>query len=320
MSKILSFLLLVCSSIFVSAQNITVSNTSDAKNFLEAYFSPFAESIGAGLNKGWYNTAKPHKLAGFDVSLSLNLITISDEVASFDVNSIENFSSTSSSTPSILGSGKGATINYQNENVSGQFVMPDQNIEIKAVPIPTLNVGLGLIKGTEINVRYIPTYEYNIGFVGKGSVELYGAGIKHNVLQWLPLDKFLPFDLSIQSAFSQFNTSFEVESQSVRQGVDLDIRASTVNLIFSKKFAMITAYGSVGQNFVSSTLNANTNFSLGSTSTLNFDFPLEINMPKTSEMQASAGVRLQFAIFTLFANQTFSSYPSTSAGIGISFR
>ena len=320
MSKILSFLLLVCSSIFVSAQNITVSNTSDAKNFLEAYFSPFAESIGAGLNKGWYNTAKPHKLAGFDVSLSLNLITISDEVASFDVNSIENFSSTSSSTPSILGSGKGATINYQNENVSGQFVMPDQNIEIKAVPIPTLNVGLGLIKGTEINVRYIPTYEYNIGFVGKGSVELYGAGIKHNILQWLPLDKFLPFDLSIQSAFSKFNTSFEVESQSVRQGVDLDIRASTVNLIFSKKFAMITAYGSVGQNFVSSTLNANTNFSLGSTSTLNFDFPLEINMPKTSEMQASAGVRLQFAIFTLFANQTFSSYPSTSAGIGISFR
>lgn len=320
MTKILTFLFLVCSSLFVSAQNITVSNTSDATNFLGAYFSPFAESIGAGLNKGWYNTAKPHKLAGFDVSLSLNLITISDEIASFDVNSIENFSSASSSTPSILGSGEGAIINYQNENVNGQFVMPDQNIEIKAVPIPTLNVGLGLIKGTEINVRYIPTYEYDIGFVGKGSVELYGAGIKHDILQWLPLNKFLPFDLSIQGAFSQFNTSFEVESQSVRQGVDLDIQASTVNLIFSKKFAMITAYGSVGQNFVSSTLNANTNFSLGSTSTLNFDFPLEINMPKTSEMQASAGVRLQFAIFTLYANQTFSSYPSTSAGIGISFR
>ena len=320
MIKILTFLFLVCSSLFVSAQNIIVSNTSDANNYLRAYFSPFAESIGAGLNKGWYNTAKSHKLAGFDVSLSLNLITISDEIASFDVNSIENFSSASSSTPSILGSGEGAIINYQNGNVNGQFVMPDQNIEIKAVPIPTLNVALGLIKGTEINVRYIPSYEYDIGFIGKGSVELYGAGIKHNILQWLPLNKFLPFDLSIQGAFSQFNTSFEVESQSVRQGVDLDIQSSTVNLIFSKKFAMITAYGSIGQNFVNSTLKTNTNFSLGSTSTLNFDFPLEINMPKTSEIQASAGVRLQFAIFTLYANQTFSSYPSTSAGIGISFR
>ena len=227
MIKILTFLFLICSSLFVSAQNINVSNTSDATNFLGAYFSPFAESIGAGLNKGWYNTAKPHKLAGFDVSLSLNLITISDEVASFDVNSIENFSSTSSSTPSILGSGEGATINYQNGNVNGQFVMPDQNIEIKAIPIPTLNVGLGLIKGTEINVRYIPTYEYDIGFVGKGSVELYGAGIKHDVLQWLPINKFLPFDLSIQGAFSRFNTSFEVESQSIRQEVNLDIQAST---------------------------------------------------------------------------------------------
>ena len=320
MIKILTFLFLICYSLFVSAQNINVSNTSDATNFLGAYFSPFAESIGSGLNKGWYNTAKPHKLAGFDVSLSLNLITISDEVASFDINSIENFSSTSASTPSILGSGDGATINYQNGNVNGQFVMPDQNIEIKAVPIPTLNVGLGLMKGTEINVRYIPTYEYDIGFVGKGSVELYGAGIKHDVLQWLPINKFLPFDLSIQGAFSQFNTSFEVESQSVKQEVDLDIRASTVNLIFSKKFAMITAFASLGQNFINSILNANTNFSLGNTSTLNFDSPLQINIPNTSEMQASAGIRLQFAIFTLYANQTFSSYPITSVGIGASFR
>ena len=92
MIKILTFLFLACSSLFVSAQNTFVSNTADATNFLGAYFSPFAESIGSGLNKGWYNTAKPHKLAGFDVTLSLNLITISDEIASFDVNSIENFS------------------------------------------------------------------------------------------------------------------------------------------------------------------------------------------------------------------------------------
>ena len=320
MTKILIFLFLVCSSSFISAQNITVSNNTDATNFLAAYFSPFAESIGAGLNKGWYNTAKPHKLAGFDVSLSLNLITISDEAAAFDVNSIKNFSSTSSSTPSILGSGEGATINYQNGNVNGQFTMPDQNIEIKAVPIPTLNVGVGLIKETEINLRYIPTYEYDIGFVGKGTLELYGAGIKHDILQWFPLDKILPFDLSIQGAFSQFNTSFEVESQSVRQDVDLDIHASTFNFIFSKKFAFLTAFASIGQNFVSSKLNANTDFSLGSTNTLNFDFPLDINIPNSSQMQASAGVRLQFAIFTIYANQTFSSYPNTSAGLGISFR
>jgi hypothetical protein len=316
MNKILTFLIFISTSQYVVSQNPVVNDIQDASNFLGAYFSPFSESIGAGLNRGWYNTAKPHKLAGFDVSLSINLITVSDELSSFDANSLDNFSSSSSSTPTLLGSGEGATISYQ----GNEFVMPNQNINLKTIPIPTLNAGVGLIKGTEVNLRYIPSYNYDIGFVGKGSIELYGFGLKHDILQWLPLNKLLPFDLSFQGAFSQFNTSFEVESQSIRQDVSLDIRATTFNLILSKKFSVVSAYASVGQNTVNSTFTGNTNFKLGSSSTLVFDLPLNIELPKSSEMQASAGVRFQFAIFTLYANQTFSSYPVTSAGIGLSFR
>ena len=316
MNKILTFLIFISTSQYVVSQNPVVNDIQDASNFLGAYFSPFSESIGAGLNRGWYNTAKPHKLAGFDVSLSINLITVSDELSSFDANSLNNFSSSSSSTPTLLGSGEGATISYQ----GNEFVMPNQNINLKTIPIPTLNAGVGLIKGTEVNLRYIPSYNYDIGFVGKGSIELYGFGLKHDILQWLPLNKLLPFDLSFQGAFSQFNTSFEVESQSIRQDVSLDIRATTFNLILSKKFSVVSAYASVGQNTVKSTFTGNTNFKLGSSSTLDFDLPLNIELPKSSEMQASAGVRFQFAIFTLYANQTFSSYPVTSAGIGLSFR
>lgn len=316
MNKILTFLIFISTSQYVVSQNPVVNDIQDASNFLGAYFSPFSESIGAGLNRGWYNTAKPHKLAGFDVSLSINLITVSDELSSFDANSLNNFSSSSSSTPTLLGSGEGATISYQ----GNEFVMPNQNINLKTIPIPTLNAGVGLIKGTEVNLRYIPSYNYDIGFVGKGSIELYGFGLKHDILQWLPLNKLLPFDLSFLGAFSQFNTSFEVESQSIRQDVSLDIRATTFNLILSKKFSVVSAYASVGQNTVNSTFTGNTNFKLGSSSTLDFDLPLNIELPKSSEMQASAGVRFQFAIFTLYANQTFSSYPVTSAGIGLSFR
>lgn len=320
MKKTLTLLILISTSHFSFTQNAIVNSKQDASNFLGAYFSPFAETIGAGLNRGWFNTAKPHKLAGFDVSLTVNLITINEDLSSFDVNSLENFSSTSSSTPTILGNGQGATINYQANGVNSEFVMPDQNVKLSSIPIPTLNAGIGLFKGTEVNVRFIPTYDYDIGFIGKGSIELYGFGLKHDVLQWLPFDKLLPFDLSLQGAFSQLNTAFEVESQSVRQDVGLDIRATTFNLILSKKFALITAYASIGKNTVNSTLTGNTNFRLGSSSILEFDLPLEIEMPTSSEMQAAAGVRFQFAIFTLYANQTFSSYPVTSAGIGVSFR
>ena len=130
----------------------------------------------------------------------------------------------------------------------------------------------------------------------------------------------LPFDLSFQAALSRFKTSFEVESQSVKQDVSLNIDATTYNLILSKKFALITAYGSMGYNSVKTSFNSNTNFQLGSTNVIEFNVPLDMEFESQSVFQAAAGVRLQFAIFTVYANQTFSDYPITSAGIGISFR
>ena len=303
-----------------SAQQNNIVNSDDANAFLSAYFSPFTNSIGAGLNSGWYNTAKPHKLAGFDVSLTINMITLSDEQKSFNPNDIANFSSSDNSTPTILGEGMGAEIDYTGSNFSSTFTMPEQNINLTSIPIPTLNAGIGLVKGTELNIRYIPAYDYDIGFIGEGSIELYGAGVKHDLLQWIPIVNKLPFDLSFQAALSRFKTSFEVESQSVKQDVSLNIDATTYNLILSKKFALITAYGSMGYNSVKTSFNSNTNFQLGSTNVIEFNVPLDMEFESQSVFQAAAGVRLQFAIFTVYANQTFSDYPITSAGIGISFR
>tara|TARA_B100000497_G_scaffold127527_1_gene169662 strand:- start:1116 stop:2075 length:960 start_codon:yes stop_codon:yes gene_type:complete len=317
-----NILTLIFAFVFLSssAQQNNIVNSDDAEAFLSAYFSPFSNSIGAGLNSGWYNTAKPHKLAGFDVSLTINMITLSDEQKSFNPNDIANFSSSDNSTPTILGEGMGAEIDYTGSNFSSTFTMPEQNISLTSIPIPTLNAGIGLVKGTELNIRYIPAYDYDIGFIGEGSIELYGAGVKHDLLQWIPIVNKLPFDLSFQAALSRFKTSFEVESQSVKQDVSLNIDATTYNLILSKKFALITAYGSMGYNSVKTSFNSNTNFQLGSTNVIEFNVPLDMEFESQSVFQAAAGVRLQFAIFTVYANQTFSDYPITSAGIGISFR
>lgn len=323
MYKILTLILSLTLSVSSFGQGVILNSSEieNAKSFLEAYFRPVGSSIGAGLNNGWYNTAKPHKLAGFDVSLTLNLVSITDETKFFNVNELNNFSSPSERTPTVLGNGEGATITYDNnEGISGTFTMPDQDVEITAVPIPTLNVGIGLIKGTELTIRYIPDYEFDMGFSGKGTIGLYGGGIKHDILQWLPVVDELPFDLSIQAAFSQLNTSFEVESQSVKQEVGLNVNASTYNLILSKKFSVLTAYSSVGVNNSKSHFESNTNFRLGSTEVIDFNIPLTLDFEKQSEIQAALGVRLKLAIFTLYANQTFSKYPITSAGIGLSFR
>ena len=42
-----------------------------------------AESFGAGLNNGWYNTAKPHSLGGFDLTFTLNTVMIPNSCKNF---------------------------------------------------------------------------------------------------------------------------------------------------------------------------------------------------------------------------------------------
>lgn len=321
MPKIKFIFLFFCLSHYAFSQDVILNSTEDASSFLGAYFSPFSETIGAGLNNGWYNTAKPHKLGGFDVSLTLNLVSFSEENQYFNVNDLEHFSSPSNKIPTIIGSGESTSITYDNgEGISGTFTMPEQDFDIPSIPIPTLNAGIGLIKGTEVNIRYIPAYDFDINFIGEGSIELLGGGLKHDILQWIPLAKKLPFDLSVQAAFSQLKTAFQVESQSVKQDVALAINTSTYNLIVSKKLAILTAYASMGLNSSSSTFEGNTNFRLGSTNVLEFDVPLNIDFEKQRSFQATTGIRLKLAIFTIHASHTFSDYPTTSAGIGISFR
>ena len=322
----LTILLIMGFAMHSFSQNLILESSEDAKAFLESYFSPFSETLGAGLNNGWYNTAKPHKLGGFDVSLAVNLVGISDENKVFNVTDLEHFiEAEPNNTPTLLGSGQGSQITYDNgkeglEKITGTFTMPEQDFDIPFIPVPTLNAGVGLIKGTELNVRYIPNYAFDIGPAGEGSIGLFGGGLKHDILQWIPLAKKLPFDLSVQAAFNQLSTSFEVESQSVDQEVKMTINSSTYNLVISKKLAILTAYASAGLSSTSSHFEGNTTFQLGSTEVIKFNVPLNIDFERQTYLQASAGVRIKLAIFTITASQTFSDYPTTSTGIGISIR
>jgi len=75
MKKIL-FLYIALSISYVSkTQNTNVTlDVNKARNLIEGYIGPFGNSVGAGINNGWYNTAKPHKLGGFDVTVTANLV------------------------------------------------------------------------------------------------------------------------------------------------------------------------------------------------------------------------------------------------------
>jgi hypothetical protein len=325
MKKIILSIFILLFGFQSKAQQIIISE-DDAANFLESYFSPIGESLGAGLNNGWYNTAKPHKLGGFDITLTLNAVSVPNEIQHFDPNTIPNFSSNETITPTILGSNEGATITYNNPNSNPvEFTMPDQGIlKINLIPVPMINAGIGLIKKTELDFRYLPTYNFDMGFVGKGSVGLWGIGAKHDLLQYIPVvGDAIPMSLSIQAGHTRFNTSFSVvdPNSSVNQDVSLDINSTTINLIASKKLLMLTAYAGVGYNSSVTTFSSETSFNVGtSTSPATMNIPLEMKFESQNEMRANIGLRFNLAIIALQANHTFSKYPVTTVGVGLIFR
>ena len=64
------------------------SAPADGVKYLEAYISPWANAFGAGLNGGWYNTAKPHKFGGFDITLNTSVGIVPTSAETFDASKI----------------------------------------------------------------------------------------------------------------------------------------------------------------------------------------------------------------------------------------
>src|SRR6056297_708510 len=46
--------------------------TENAQILLKEYIRPYTNALGTDLSSGGYNTAKPHKTLGFDITFTLN--------------------------------------------------------------------------------------------------------------------------------------------------------------------------------------------------------------------------------------------------------
>lgn len=311
-------LLIVILSLFTtkSFSQVQIENINDAKAFLQEYLSPLGNGLGAITNNGWYNSAKPHKVLGFDATFTLSVLNVSDEKKSFDPNSISNFSSSETSTPTILGSGDGAIVQYDGE----EFKLPNQKTSFSTLILPNFNFGLGILKKTELNGRFIPNYKYDLGFFGKGEIGMWGVGFKHDLLQWIPIiGNAIPISLSLQAGHTQLNSELSI----LDQEVNIDVQATNLNIILSRKLLMLTGYTSFGYNFSTTTFSAGENINDSENFNLNeleIDLPIEMKFENNNEFRANVGLRFNLAVVTINANHTFSKYPVTTLGLGVGLR
>ncbi|MFP4025995.1 MAG: DUF6588 family protein [Thiohalospira sp.] len=255
-------------------------SAEDAEKLFEAYISPYANGMGAGLSAGWYNTAKSHKLGGFDVTVTLNTAIIPSADKSFDPATLglgtsddPNYFITDvrfSGNESPTAAGKketGSEVSYYTEIDGNEYELASFNLPKGSgfgyTPTPMIQLGLGTVKETDLIVRYSPELSFGSG----GKVGLWGVGIKHSIKQWIPALKRLPVlemsvmggytslistsDINFMPSFYEDNsTNVDVlpydESFYSNQQMLLDVSNITANLLVSANLPIICIYGGVG--------------------------------------------------------------------------
>lgn len=348
------------SSLFAQMDDVTNMLAGVAKdkaavaNMFQAYLNPYVNALGANLNGGWYNTAKTHKLGGFDLTLSVSTSFIPASDKSFNPSDYLKNSTflavnpTGKMAPTVAGENKpGPNVVVKDGNSTlASFATPG-GTGMGFIPSPMLQLGIGLIKHTDVSVRYLPSL--NVG--DYGSVNMWGVGVKHSLKQWIPGIKMAPFfHLSVFGAYTRLNMNSALDFQpeiytnaveenpsAIYDNQEMQLTAGNItgSVLASFDFPVIAIYAGAGFSHTNTSLKLAGNYPIPSsvatsgpnagkvilTSQAN---PLDLEFNNTdgskTKPRLNGGIRFKFAIITLHFDYTYANYSVATAGLGISFR
>jgi len=341
MRKILILFLVATVSFGAWAQGdlneLMAGSLEDATKLLDGYTKPALKAFGYGLNQGWYNTAKPHKTLGVDLTISVSAVTIPNSdlfytVDNNQLNSLDLVSVDGQTVTPITGSAQVPTIfgpdtppTFENRQTGAQFETPGgldlkKEIGIQAMPVPIANLGIGLPKGFDLKIRFVPTV--NIGDDAK--FDLFGVGVMHDVKQYIPGIKNLPFDLSGFVGYTSMKLVSNLDvTAGNNQSAEFKSSATTIQALISKKLSVVTFYGGIGYNIAKTKIAMLGDYEFED----EFGYPVTITDPialssDASGMRATAGLRLKLAVITLHGDYTVQkdNFNTLTVGFGINVR
>jgi hypothetical protein len=340
------------------------SSPADGVKFLQSYISPYANAFSAGLSGGWYNTARPHKILGFDLTVSVNAGIVPSSDNTFDVKKIglsTAFAPTSASGPSLTPTVAGPespvvpmTVKDASGNTLMSFNTPP-GVNWKYVPAPTAQIGLGLPFGTELKFRFLPKVN-----IGDGDVSLWGVGVMHSLIQYLPGAKMIklfdvsafggytkissniPLNLKPDQATSHYSAAVNPTTAFNNQFLSATVSALNIGIIGSVSIPVITVYGGLGYSKTGMDIKLKGNFPTPTFNAAYLPTPSvyedkgivgdgitgvtgikpfpAIEIKNLSGLRANIGLRIKLAILTIHADYTLAQYNILSAGIGLSIR
>ncbi|HEY3369630.1 MAG TPA: DUF6588 family protein [Prolixibacteraceae bacterium] len=348
--------LLMCLSLFsmmaFSQTNVVEflkGGKADANKLFQAYLEPYAFALGDGLNNGWYNSAKTHHLFGFDLTVGVSAVQVPDGSKTFDINKLGltrmEVKSGSSIAPTVAGNkapGPLITVYDDQRNSMVEFNSP-QGTGQDLVPVPMVQVGFGLLPHTDVIGRFVPTMKYNNNG-DEMKIGFWGIGAKHNFMEWIPGLKALPFDASVFASYSvvdgQSALSFTAADYSSNPNITIEpvntgdqllkmrTKTSKIGLVVSKKIAILTVFGGIGQSTSKSNVDLLGTYpvvaktqagGLAITQEGALKDPVALQFD-TSNLSLEAGVKVNLAILGIFASISKSEYTSYNVGLSLGFR
>jgi hypothetical protein len=353
MKKIIFILSFMGVSFYSNAQDvgqIIAGSLPDANRYATEYFRPFAEGEIHNLSRGWYSTARTHKFLGFDISINGQFAIIPKEKENFTFNNADYSSmklsgaASSAPLPTLMGGSTTQVINV-NSTVNGQpvstsFTAPKgigedlkKNLSFLPVstPLPVVQIGLGLIKHTDLKLRYFP----KSGAGGNTEIGVFGLAIQHEFSDYLPFIKKVPFlHLSALAAYSKidanFKPTFDAGSsvQSSNSVAGYNISSFTVQGIASVKFSLLELYTAVGYASGTSKIKLAGDYIItyntglpapNDKATTTQKDPISLDY-KGSGLTNTWGIRLNITVLKVYADYTFAKYNTVGLGIALAIR
>jgi hypothetical protein len=217
------------------------------------YIEPLTKDLGTLFNNGWYTTAKTHNRFGFDLTVTLNNVLVKKDEKYFDVPqgltglSFVGTTQNSSKIPTAYGP-QGDIPIFEKTSEGTVFEGPDgfepgKDYPISASVLPTLQLGVGLFKNTDLRVRYTPKTTINDVKAGN-----WGVGVMHDIKQHIPGIQELPFSWSFFAGYTQMDGSVDLSGEFAGSGQkgEMNGKGITLQTIISKNFKIVTFYGSIG--------------------------------------------------------------------------
>ena len=275
--KKISFLVISALAVFgAKAQDIgqiIAGSKADANQYLTSYMEPFGKGEILNMGRGWFSTGKVHKLLGFDVSVGAQLSSVPTDKqnfvflnADYSTFKLKNAATTSAVVPTFMGDGASQILSVST-TVNGRPVTYEFNTpngikkDFQFVPLPIVQLGIGLIKHTELKVRYFPKTN-----ISNTEIGVFGVGVQHEFSDYLPFIKKVPFlHLSALAAYNTTSASYDLTGKGVagtNQKVDLKMSAFTVQGIASVKFALLEIYTSLGYTTGKADINLNGSYTI----------------------------------------------------------